>query len=161
MRTLNTAIVAATASLLTACGPDLAVSSLQLSGSPTVNANNAVEVPIHVVVTNQGNRSASLFKVSTQYTDGAIDPARKFTVAFTVPGQTSIWYPSTMAPLAAGAQAAFNGTVTFHPNEHGVTVRLTALADSCSGDEFMPAYCRVRERNEGNNESAPISIALP
>jgi hypothetical protein len=38
---------------------------------------------------------------------------------------------------------------------------LKAIADSCSGDEFMPDYCRVEESNETNNESTPISIALP
>lgn len=146
---------------LSGCAADLVVTKLQTMGSPTVNAENSVEVPIQVVVKNQGGAAADVFKVATEYTGGTLDPTRTFVVAFTVPGQTDIWYPRTNSPLAAGGTVAFLGKVTFHPSQHGVTVSLKATADSCSGDEFMPDYCRVQESNEGNNESTPISVSLP
>ncbi len=149
--------------LLSGCvgEPDLVVTTLETTGPPTVNAENSVEVPIRVVVKNQGNAAADIFKVATEYTGGAIDPSSTFVVAFTVPGQSDIWYPHTSGSRAAGSTVTFAGKVTFNSAEHGVTVSLKATADSCSGDEFMPAYCRVDESDEGNNQSASISVALP
>lgn len=146
------------------CGggqPDLVVTTLQTTGPPTVNTDNSIEVPIRVVVENQGAASAGIFKVSADYTGGSIGPSTAFVVAFTVPGQASIWYPHTGGSLAAGSTVNFEGKLTFHPAEHGVTVAIKARADSCSGDEFQPAYCRVEESDEGNNESAAISVTLP
>jgi hypothetical protein len=141
------------------CGgsPDLVITALEATGSPTVNAENSVEVPIRVVVKNQGSASAGGSKVATEYTGSG----GTFVVAFTVPGQADIWYPHTSAGVPAGGEETFSGVVTFHPSLHGETVNLKAVADSCSGDEFMPEYCRVEESNEGNNESSAISISLP
>jgi hypothetical protein len=140
----------------------LVVSNIQTNGAPITNADNSVEYPLLVEVTNQGNEPAGPFKISTQYSGGAIDAARTFLVGFDVPaGSPFTYYPSTTAPLAVGASETFDGHVVFHPAEHGVTVSLTAIADSCAGDEFMPAYCRVDESNETNNESSAVSLALP
>jgi len=139
------------------CGcPDLVVTSLT-PGDPTVNAAGSVELPVTVVVRNQGDADAGPFKVSLHYNDGS----GTFVVAFTVPAENNIWYPSTDADLPAGAEVNFGGVATFHPFVRGVTVSMTAVADSCSGDEFMPSYCRVQESNEGNNTSAPQDVALP
>lgn len=149
---------------MAACTPNLVVTTLELDplNPATVNPlNNSAEVPIRVVIKNQGNAAAEKFKVSTEYTGGTIDPARNFVVAFTVPGHSSIWYPATSASLAAGDEVAFRGKLIFNPSERGVTVSLKATADSCSGDEFMPDYCRVEESNEGDNESVAISVLLP
>ena len=158
MRTGLVLIAVALASIgLCGCKPDLVVSSLEATGSPTVNAANSVEVPIRVVVRNQGSESAGVFKTCTEYTSAG----RSYQVAFTVPGQTDIWCPHTSASLASGSNVTFNGKVTFHPSLHGVTVTLTATADSCAGDEFTPAYCRVDESNETNNKSSAISLSLP
>ncbi len=146
--------------LMVGCGgrrPDLVVTTLEATGPATVNAENSVEVPIRVVVRNQGHAPAGIFKVATEYTG----PQGTFVVAFTVPGQSSIWYPATSSPLAAGNEVTFAGKVTFNSAVHGVTVSLKATADSCSGDEFMPDYCRVAESNEANNGSAAISLSLP
>lgn len=158
-RTFAAGIVSAT--VLASCGPDLVVSDLQTTGAPSVNSDGAVEAPVRVVVRNQGNEPAGVFKVSTHYTGGAIDPSREFVAAFTVPGQSNIWYLFTSSSLAAGAQVTIDGKVTFNPAERGVTIGMTGLADSCSGDEFMPTYCRVNERNELNNSSSPVSVPLP
>jgi hypothetical protein len=82
-------------------------------------------------------------------------------VAFTVPGQPDFWYPFTADPLPAGGTETFLGLLTCHPTVHGETVSITARADYCSGDELVPAYCRVDEETEGNNVSTSISEALP
>lgn len=142
---------------LTGCKPDLVVTQLEATGSASVNAENSVEVPIRVIIRNQGDAAAEVFKTSTEYSS----PEGTFAVAFTVPGQSHIWHPYTAGTLAPGADVAFDGKVTFHPSLHGVTVSLVAIADSCMGDEFMPDYCRVEESNEGNNRSSTISLSLP
>lgn len=136
--------------------PDLVVTTLEATGPATVNSEGSFEVPIRVVVANRGDAAADIFKVATEYTG----PDGTFLVAFTVPGQSDIWYPYTSAPLAAGSQVTFAGKVTFHPSVRDVTVSLRATADSCAADEFMPEHCRVEEINEGNNQSAPISVSL-
>jgi hypothetical protein len=126
------------------------------SGPPKVSSIS-IEVPIRVVIRNQGGVAATIFKVSTEYTGSS----GTFLVAFTVPGQDNSWYPYTSAPLAAGSEVVFEGVVTFGSYMQGETVSLRATADSCAGDEFMPDYCRVEESNEGNNESTSISVSLP
>lgn len=138
--------------------PDLVITALDSTGLPQINAKGEVEAPIRMVVRNQGNAEAGIFKVSTDYTapTGGV-----FAVAFTVPGQNSLWYPFTSAPLPAGGEIAFEGWVTFLPSLQGQTVSLAGLADSCSGDERMPAVCRVEESQENNNQSGSLSLTLP
>jgi hypothetical protein len=159
MRTLLLFALTTAASVMWAgCdGPDLVVTDIEALGAPTINADNSVEQDIRVVVRNQGTASADIFKVSTEYTSAS----GTFAVAFTVPGENDIWYPYTDASLGVDEEVTFEGTLTFNPSVHGVTVSVVAIADSCSGDEFMPDYCRVSERNEANNRSSSISIALP
>jgi hypothetical protein len=138
--------------------PDVVISVLNSTGSPQiVNRTGEIEAPIHLVVKNQGNTEAGIFKVSTEYTG----PDGTFAVAFTVPGQNSLWYPFTSAPLPAGGEVAFDGWVTFSATLQGQTVSLVGLVDSCSGDESMPATCRVEESHEDNNRSTPLSLTLP
>ena len=161
MKIYNLYILVAGVILISGCAPNLIVTDLHVTGTPVINAENSFEVPVLVTVQNQGDGSADVFKVSTEYTGGTIDPAREFVVAFTVPGQTDIWYPFTSGNLAPGDQVTYNGNVIFHPAEHGVEISLTATADSCSGDEFMPVYCRVDESDETNNKSTAILLTLP
>ncbi|MCL4302259.1 MAG: choice-of-anchor D domain-containing protein [Anaerolineae bacterium] len=138
--------------------PDLVVSALDFNGPAQINRRSGeIEVPIRLAVRNHGNAEAGLFKVSTDYTG----PNGTFVVAFTVPGQNNIWYPFTNTPLPPGDEVVFAGVVTFSANMQGQNVSLTGLADSCSGDEFMPPACRVEESREDNNLSQPISLALP
>lgn len=137
--------------------PDLIVTGISLNGSAIINSQGSVELPIKVTVKNQGSGSAGIFKISVEYTS----PQGTYVVAFSVPGQSNIWYPYTTASLAGGASISFAGKLIFHPAVRGVSVTLRATADSCSGDEFMPDYCRVDESNETNNISAPLSTVLP
>jgi hypothetical protein len=136
--------------------PDLVVVSLQTMGPATVNPEGQIEVPIRVVVRNQGGAAADIFKVSTEYSDAE----GTWAVPFTVPGQDYTWYPYTSAPLPAGAKTTFQGVVTFSYAQDE-TVSLRAIADSCAGDEFVPDHCRVEESNEANNESTSIAVSLP
>jgi hypothetical protein len=46
------------------------------------------------------------------------------------------------------------------PSLHGQRITIIPRVDSCSGDEFMPDYCRVQESNEANNEYQR-AITLP
>jgi hypothetical protein len=116
-------------------------------------------VPIRVVVRNQGGVAAGIFKVSTQYSIAS----DTYVVPFTVSGEGDTWYPYTDGSLAPGSEVTFEGVVVFSDAHavQGETVSLSAMADSCAGDESMPAHCRVAESDEGNNESAPLSVSLP
>jgi hypothetical protein len=67
----------------------LTVIALQMAGFATINAEGRIEVPIHVVVKNQGGLAAGIFKVSAEYSG----PKGAFLTPFTVPGQDNIWYP--------------------------------------------------------------------
>jgi hypothetical protein len=138
--------------------PDLVVTSFVTTGAAVI-VNGAVELPVKVVVKNQGTGSAPIFKVSVESTEpgggGAV------VVAFDADGEASNWYPSTNAPLASGKSASFSGRLKFHPATRRARVALRAIVDSCSGDEFMEDYCRVREINELNNRSAALWAVLP
>lgn len=149
--------VSLVATLLIGCSPDLVVSTLETTDTPSINAENSVEVPVRVVVRNQGNDAANTFKTCVHYTDAD----ETFVVSFTVPGQDDLWYPYTNAPLNADAETTFAGIVTFHPSVHDQTVSLHATADCCGGDEFMPDACRVDESDEDNNQSESVSVSLP
>lgn len=136
--------------------PDLVIIDMAWSGPGRINQKGEIEVPLHLVVKNEGNAAAGLFKISTEYTGGD----GTFGLPFTVPGQNSLWYPFTGAPLPAGGEVAFDGIVTFSARLQGQSISLAALADSCSGDEFMPVYCRVEESREDNNLAEGLSITL-
>ena len=73
------------------------------------------------------------------------------------------WYPYTNGSLPPGSEVTFEGVVVFSDVHavQGETVSLSAMADSCAGDESMPAHCRIEEGDEGNNESASLSVSLP
>jgi hypothetical protein len=56
---------------------------------------------------------------------------------------------------------AFTGMVWLPITLQDQTIALSVLADSCSGDQSLPAYCRVAEGNENNNESQAWTVRLP
>ncbi len=137
--------------------PDLVVTNFAQAGDAVVT-RDGIQVPVRMTLRNQGSSDAAIFKSSTQYTtaDGST-----FVAAFTVPGEADIFYPWTDDLLGAGREASFSGVVTFLASLRGQTVSLTGLADSCSGDEFVPEFCRVEESDEDNNLSAAVEITLP
>ena len=146
------------AMLACGCKADIVVPYISAVGTPTINPQGAVEVPVSVTVANPGTLDAPQFKMAMFYETATEGP---YVVSFDVPGQPSMWYPYTAGTMMAAGEETFNGVVTFHPSLHGVTVDLWAEGDSCAGDEFMPPHCRVDELDEFNNESQVISIYLP
>ncbi|RMG27973.1 MAG: hypothetical protein D6730_06125 [Bacteroidetes bacterium] len=164
MKTITFLLMGVLAMVLTACDcnhlpclkPDLVVENFEITGSPFVQSGR-IHLPVKVVVKNQGSLPADVFKVSVAYTgaDGI-----EYVVAFSVPGESSLWYPFTQGPLAAGASATFEGVLISSFWENGQSIRLRATADSCSGDEFMPEYCRVDECDETNNTSDYIGTTI-
>jgi hypothetical protein len=135
---------------------DLVVPALETVGANTVTSDGGVQVPIRVVIRNQGGAAADIFKVSTEYAGYS----GTFALPFSVAGQDSSWYPYSEAALAAGGELAFEGTVTFSYAWDDEIVSLWASADSCAGEEFAAAYCRVLESNEDNNQSGAISVDI-
>ena len=139
--------------------PDLVVPTLETKGTPTVNLEEEhIEVPIRVVVENQGDKAADFFQVAAFYTDTGGEHVGHFAV----PGQVNTFYPSTSELLAAGGNVTFVGKLILPPLAGGSTVSIKVKADTCIGAEFVdPEYCRVEESNEDNNESAAILVSLP
>lgn len=137
--------------------PDLVVTEFRTTGAVTVRTDGFQEVPVRVVVENQGNGIAQRFMLSARYITSRGD----FMRPFTVPGQSSQWKPQTMASLYPNETVAIEGKLVGFPSSSGETVDFYIKADSCDGDEFMPSYCRVRESDETNNESDRIPVTLP
>ncbi|HOY19240.1 MAG TPA: hypothetical protein PLC89_18170 [Haliscomenobacter sp.] len=137
--------------------PDLIVTNFVQTGASFNSPNGTVQVPVTVTVKNVGQAPAAIFKVGIDYQhpNGQIYP-----VMFTVSGQSNAYYPFTNSPLAAGAVLTYQGVLVFSANLRGNTLSAKAIADSCSGDEFMESYCRVKESSETNNSSTAINIVL-
>lgn len=151
---LCVAILTATASGL----PDLTVSGVA-TGAPSFITPSEANLPLTVTIQNLGDSTSTRFKLSVD----VIDSSGRFVKPFTVPGQSDRWYPWKTGQ-ARGASYSFRGTlyigIPSGPSLHGQRITIIPRVDSCSGDEFMPDYCRVRESNEANNENRR-SITLP
>lgn len=138
--------------------PDLIVSDIALrSTRSTTNADGSLSVPIKVTVQNIGLNNAGIFKVGVDYTTATNET---YSAPFKVTGQTNTFYPFTTAALPAKAAITFEGVLVFPGRLKGSRITLKAIADSGSGDEFMPSYIRVNELSEDNNTSAPVRILL-
>lgn len=163
MKTMRMAVVAmGLGIMLVGCpplfGPDLQITEFEVGDPPAApNIEGFYEVPVRMVVENTGGQAADEFKSAVYYTT---EEDQTFVAAFTVEGQTDIWYPRTAGNLAAGAEVEFEGVVSLPDDYAGTTVVLQGEADSTSGDEFMPDYGRVRETNENNNLSDEVEVAL-
>ena len=134
--------------------PDLIIDTMEVLLDPYIRDSNPI-VPIHVTVKNVGNTTADPFKLSAHF----LDHTGLYVVAFTA--GSDLWYPRIASPLSPGESVPFIGELIFHPSRRGTNVKIWTLADSCSGEEFVPADCRVAEKNEDNNWSAGIGVLLP
>jgi len=137
--------------------PDLVVLEFVTTGEVIMRADGFQEVPVRVVIKNQGDGISSKFMISARYIESQGDFMRPFTVQ----GQSSLWKPQTMASMHPGETVAVEGVLVGSPGASGETVNFYIKADSCDGDEFMPEYCRVNESDETNNDSQPITVRLP
>lgn len=146
--------------------PDLVVTGIEATGAPFTIRGRGIALPLRVVVRNQGLAAAVVFKVAVEYTSGNISPGSSFVIPFIADSTNDVdpgnqYYPFTRNPLAAASEVTFSGTVLFNAAEAGAAVSVRAIADSCSGEEFTPDYCRVNESDEGNNMSGSIQASLP
>lgn len=137
--------------------PDLRVTRIT-AGTPTFEENGReANVPLMVTIKNFGGDTTNRFKIST---DVIVGDGGRFVKPFTV--SEDIWYPWQNG-LGAGEEATFSGNLYIgHPSGpslYGQSAIIIAMVDSCSGDEFMPDYCRVQESDETNNEKE-ITIEL-
>lgn len=140
--------------------PDLIVTALETTGEASVRGSNVI-LPVDVTVKNQGNGFADPFKVSVEYTTPG--NSQSYVVAFTAEETSNVnpdtgFYPFTRNVLSPGQDVTFTGELTFIDTSLlGQQLSLTAIADSTSGDEFIPSYGRVDESNEDNN-SATLTV---
>lgn len=138
--------------------PDLTVTSVA-TGTPSFISPSEANLPLTVTIRNAGDNTGTRFKLSVD----VIDSSGRFVKPFTIPASSDRWYPWKTG-LARGASYSFRGTLYIGMSGgaslHGQGITIIPRVDSCSGDEFMPDYCRVRESNEANNEYTR-SVTLP
>jgi hypothetical protein len=127
--------------------PDLVITDFTVLGSPR-EVGNRLRIPVRVRVKNVGKTSAGRFKVSISYR--ANTSSSTFYVARFATADQDGWYPMTRSELAPDDTVTFRGTINVSPSS-AWQLGMYAEADSCSGDEFMPDHCRVREWDESNN----------
>jgi hypothetical protein len=138
--------------------PDLTVTGIA-TGAPSFISPSEANLPLTVTIQDIGDATGTRFKLSVD----VIDSSGRFVKPFTIAGQSDRWYPWKTG-LARGASYSFRGTlyvgIPGGASLHGQRITIIPRVDSCSGDEFMPDYCRVRESNEANNDNRR-SITLP
>jgi hypothetical protein len=140
--------------------PDLVITSLRTTGMVASPDPNYVIMRAEITVKNQcpstycsvllGHKAAPKFKISVDYTGpnglfGAIETTQ---VSFQTDRDPNYGWIDSLAP---GNSQTVAGALWLPVKSRYNRVTLTGLADSCRGDEFMPAYCRVYERFETNN----------
>lgn len=113
-------------------------------------------LPLQITVTNRGGSDSGAFKIAVQ---GRTENSGDFSRAFLLNGNPNSYYIN-VDNLPPGGQAVFSGFVAFYDQEPNTTAWVTAEADSCSGDEFMPKNCRVQEYDESNNVSNVLRGSL-
>lgn len=139
--------------------PDLIVTEVVPGTASFEEDGSVANLPLKVTIKNVGGATDKDFKTSV---DVIVGGGQRFVRAFTVPGQTDIWYPWKNG-LGAGEEATFSGNLYIGVPSGDVLynqeAKIIATVDSCSGDEFMPDYCRVQESNEINNDKV-VSVQL-
>jgi hypothetical protein len=141
--------------------PDLIVTDFHSTGAAIFDPRTGtLQIPVTVVVQNQGRAAATLFKVAIEFAKkGSGEPSAR--ADFTIPGFADLRSPMTRAPLAAGATITFTGRVVLPARLSGDPVLLQAVADYCTGEGLKETYCRVYESNERNNRSRQALFQLP
>ena len=136
--------------------PDLVVSRFIEAGRAKLQ-DGEIYLPVKIDVKNSGVFAAGVFKVEIRIKDST---GRIYSVPLTVVGSADARFPASSAPLAPGATLTFEGVVKISARERGRRVMLHAVADTCA-DAGLSAPCRVRESDESNNASVPITVELP
>ena len=145
--------------------PDL-VAWVASRGVPVERGGELV-IPFSVTVQNRGADPASPFKVSVEYeivSGGVSTLPPSGVVPFRVPGQANMWYPQTRSPLPPGpppgSTVTFTGEVIMDRAFSAALIRLRAIADSTSGEEFADPAGHVRESDESNNATPWVDARM-
>jgi len=147
--------------------PDLVATSLRMTGVVPSPDPNYVIVRAEVTVKNQcastycnvllGQKVAPKFKISIDYTGptGLFGAITTIQVNFETDKDPNYGWIDSLAP---GVSQTVAGRLWLPMKSRDKKVTLTALADSCRGDEFIAAYCRVFERSETNNTLSTVVL---
>jgi hypothetical protein len=135
--------------------PDLIVSAFEVVGSVERAADGSFTVPVRVEVANIGGRAAPVFKIAAEH----VSDLGPFLTPFVLARET-VWFPFTSEPLPARATVEFLLGISVPDALAGRVVELRVSADSCAGEEFAAAHCRVEESDETNN-TATVELPLP
>jgi hypothetical protein len=127
-----------------------------ISRLPTLAGAQFVYLPLRIMVTNRGGTDTGAFKIAVQ---GRTANSGTFSRPFFLNGDPQTYYIN-VDNLPPGGQEEFTGFVAFLGEQPNTTAWVTAEADSCSGDELMPEYCRVQEYDENNNVSNELKAPL-
>ena len=145
--------------------PDL-VAWVASRGVPVERGGELV-VPFSVTVQNRGTDPAPPFKVSVEYeivSGGVSTLPPSGPAPFRVPGQANMWYPQTRSPLPPGpppgSTVTFTGEVIMDRAFSAALIRLRAIADSTSGEEFADPAGHVRESDESNNATSWVDARM-
>jgi hypothetical protein len=142
--------------------PDLIVSTFRTTGEAFDGGDGEVHVPVEVVVRNDADVEARVFKVAVEFTGAEGSSVVRFLADRSDdvdPNGES--YPFTTRELGPDREVVFTGRLRFIDDGVAETVTAVAIADSCLGDEGLPPECRVAEVTEENNRSSPVSIEVP
>jgi hypothetical protein len=123
--------------------PDLVVGIKQAAQIRT-EPDGSYSLLLSIGVRNVGRASAGPFKVTVL-----------------LGGQSYLWSGSQPSPVPAGGTATLRAPLRLAGTLAGTSIALSALVDSCIGDEFMPEHCRVDELDEGNNRSNTLQLGVP
>jgi hypothetical protein len=113
-------------------------------------------LPLRILVTNQGGSDTGPFKIAVR---GRTAISAEAPRPFFLNGDPQGYYIN-VDNLPPGGQAEYTGFVAFLGGHPDTNAWVTAEADSCSGDELMPDYCRVQEYDERNNVSNVLIAPL-
>lgn len=145
--------------------PDL-TTTFRFSGLPLVHREGHYLVPLRITVKNAGRDIAGRFKINAEFNHISFAGTRVVYFShISSPGRGVIgdeFYAWTNKALPVGQSIEFNAFITIPktvPRGQDITVRV--MADSCVGDEFEAAFCRIDELNEENNRTDLQTVRLP
>jgi len=144
--------------------PNLVVTSFERTGDP-IEGKGTVEVPVRVVVRNDADVPAGVFKVAVEFTSPDSDGST--TVDFQADPSDDVdvgdpTFPFTSHDLAADEEVVITGRLIFVDDGVSRDVEAVATADSCLGEDSADlAVCRVEEVSEDDNASSPLPIHVP
>jgi hypothetical protein len=143
------------------------VPRLTVTGPAVRTATGDFEVPVRVSMRNAGIDVAGRFKIHIEWSNTSFSGTRltSFAKIISTDNAFSLYYVIyvlTNRAMMVGNSFSFNGNVRIPKSvQLKSLVQLRIVADSCAGDEFMPAFCRVDELREDNNLTPFVNVTMP